>query len=78
MNGDEGGYNPGHLWKLSKKLSPQQRDPPTAMQDTKGKILPDDKDIINEAVKHFKTVFASKPIDSELKDHEDQREGRDY
>ena len=74
MNGDEGGYNPGHLWKLRKKLSLQQFDPPTTMQDTKGKILWDDKDIINEAVRHFKTVFASKPTDSELKDHEDQIE----
>ena len=23
IHGDEGGYNPGHLWKLKKKLSPK-------------------------------------------------------
>ena len=74
MNGDEGGYNPGHLWNLKKKLSPQQCDPPTAMYDGKGNILTEDIDIRNEAVKHFKTVFETKPIDSDLTDHEDQRE----
>jgi hypothetical protein len=74
MNGDEGGYNPGHLWKLKKKLSPQQRDPPTAMYDGKGNILTEDIDIRNEAVKHFKTVFETKPIDSDLTDHKVQRE----
>ena len=33
MSGEEGGYNPGHLWKLKKKLVPLQSDPPTAMND---------------------------------------------
>ena len=39
MNGEEGGYNPGHLWKLKKELSPNQRDTPTAMKDINGKLF---------------------------------------
>ena len=34
VKGDEGGYNPGHLWKLKKKLLPSQSEPPKAMKDS--------------------------------------------
>ena len=60
MNGDEGGYNPGHLWKKRKKLSPQQHDAPTAMEDSSGKILTEDHEIVNEAVNHLKKIFENK------------------
>ena len=33
VKGDEGGYNPGHLWKLKKKLSPRQSEPPSSMKE---------------------------------------------
>ena len=65
MNGDEGRYNPGNLWKLKKKLSSQQRNPPTAMHSVNGKLNTDNKDITDEAVKHFRTVFETKPFDPE-------------
>ena len=39
IQGDEGGYNPGHLWKLKKKLSPKHSEPPIAMKDGDGNIL---------------------------------------
>ena len=38
MSSEEGGYNPGHLWKLKKKLSPRHMDPTTAMRDGEGKL----------------------------------------
>ena len=28
VNWEDGGFNPGKFWKLEKKLSPKQRDPP--------------------------------------------------
>ena len=39
MNAEEGGYNPGHLWKMKKKLSPRKKDTPTAMKDANGQLL---------------------------------------
>ena len=53
MNGKDGGYNPGHLWMLKKKLSPQQRDPPTVMKDANGKLLTTTEDIVSETQKHY-------------------------
>ena len=52
MNSDEGGYNPGHLWKLKKKLSPRYTEPPTAMRDSNGKLLTSEEDIKTETVRH--------------------------
>ena len=39
IRGDEGGYNPRHLWKLKKKLSPKHNEPPVTMKDAEGNIL---------------------------------------
>ena len=74
VKGDEGGYNPGHLWKLKKKLSPKQSEPPSSMKDSEGNLLTNLKDIKAEAVKHYKRVFEDKPIDTKYKDHQVQRE----
>ena len=32
MSSEEGGYNPGHLWKLKKKLAPRHVETPTAIR----------------------------------------------
>ena len=45
MSCEEGGFNPGKLWQLKKKLSPKHRDPPTAMRDSNGNILTYDEEI---------------------------------
>ena len=42
VNWEDGGFNPGKFWKLEKKLSPKQRDPPTAIKDSEGNILTTD------------------------------------
>ena len=69
MKGGEGGYNPGHLWKLKNKLSPKQSEPPSSMKDSEGYLLTNLKDIKAEAVKHYKHVFEDKAIDTKYKDH---------
>ena len=74
MNAEEGGYKPGHLWKLKKKLSPRQKDTPTAMKDVNGKLLTTNEDIIKEAQKHYKKVLKPKPIAEGLVLHREQRE----
>ena len=62
MNNEEGGYNPGHLWKLKQKLSPRYSEPPTAMKDATGKLLTSTEDIEAETIKHYKRVFKSNAI----------------
>ena len=74
MSAEEGGFNPGKLWNLKKKLSPRHIDPPTAMTDSNGKLLTNNEDIKAEAMKHYRKVFENKPIDDELKDHQTNRE----
>jgi hypothetical protein len=71
---EEGGSNVGSLWKLNKKLSPRYNDPPTAMVNTEGKLLTNDKEVLNEAVNHYKEVFKDKPINEEYKQHKTDRE----
>ena len=46
IKADEGGIHSGYLWKIKKKLSPNSRDPPTAMEDDAGKLVtvPDEND----------------------------------
>lgn len=74
FKGEDGGFNPRLLWKLKKKLSPKQSEPPTAMKDADGNLLTDDKDIVEESVKHYKKVFEDKAIDDNLKDHKKERQ----
>ena len=45
VKGEDGGYNPGHLLKLKKKLSPGQNDLPTAMKDEDGNLLTSEEKI---------------------------------
>ena len=59
---EDGGFNSGKLWKLKRKLSPKTNEPPTAMESMEGKLLTDDDDILEEAVKHYKAVFEHRDI----------------
>ena len=52
MDCDEGGMNAGKLWKLKKKLSPRQQDPPTAMLDQKGNLVTSKEGIQKIAREH--------------------------
>ena len=56
-NNEEGGFNTGKLWGLKKMLCPRENEPPAAMQRAEGKLLTSDKDIKDEAIKHYKNVF---------------------
>ena len=44
------------------------------MKNSDGKLLTSKKDIIDEAVRHYKKVFENKPIDKELQPHQQDRE----
>ena len=44
------------------------------MKNADGKLLTDEKDIMDEAVKHYKGVFEEKPIDKDLIDYKKERE----
>ena len=74
MNNEEGGYNPGHLWKLKQKLSPRHSEPITAMKDANGNLLTSEEDIKAETLKHYKIVFTNNNIDNEYKHYEINQE----
>ena len=71
---EDGGFNSGKLWKLKKKLSPKPNEPPTAMETPDGKLLTDDDDILEEAVKHYKAVFKKRDMIEGLESFEEQQE----
>ena len=51
INGEDGGVNPVNLWRLTKKLNPKCRDPPTAMMDPLGNLVTSAKAIESLALK---------------------------
>ena len=71
---EDGGFNAGHLWKLKKKLSPRFTEHHSAMLNTEGKLLTNDADIKEEALKHYKNVFTPKKIKEGLEDLKDMKE----
>ena len=71
---EDGGLNPGKLWKFKKKLSPKAREPPTAMLNTEGQIITSEEDIKSEAIKHYTNVFEERQIKGNLKDLKDGHE----
>ena len=74
IHGDEGGYNPGHLWKLKKKFSPKHSEPPIGMKDGDGNILTNEEEIKAQTVKHYKKVFDDRPMDNKYRDYKLDKE----
>ena len=74
IDSEDGGFNSEKLWKLRIKLSPLSYDPPTAMTDANENILTSEKDILEDATKHYKKVFEDKPMDDSVKQLKSQRE----
>ena len=70
----DGGFSSAKLWKLKKKISPRLSEPPSAMKNAEGKLLTSDKDILNEAVKHYKKVFEPTQIKDSLEHVQKARE----
>ena len=62
MSCEDGGWNPGHLWKLKTKISPRPVDPPTAMENSNGILLTDQKEIQNEALLYYERLFEDTPM----------------
>jgi hypothetical protein len=52
MNSEDGAINSGKLWKLKKKLHKNFVDPPTAMKNSRGKLLTEKGDILAETLNH--------------------------
>ena len=61
------------MWKLKKKLSPANHDPPTAMKDQSGNILTTDDDIKKQALTHYENVYKYKPMEEHIKHTKEQR-----
>ena len=71
---EEGGFNTGKLWRLKKILCPRAKQPPEALQSDEGKLLISDKEITDEAIKHYKNVFKTRVMNPDLKHIEDGHE----
>ena len=56
-NCEDGVFNAGKLWKLRKKLSPRNRDPPIAMYNDSGKLLTTNEEIVREAELHYEKAL---------------------
>ena len=54
---EDGGFNSGKLWKLKIKLSTKISEHPSAVEDSEGNVLTSEEYILNEAVRHYKSVF---------------------
>ena len=52
IESEDGGFNPGKLWRLKKKLWPVVFDPPTAMKNSSGGLIYTEDGIKKEAVSH--------------------------
>ena len=74
INSEEGGWNPGYLWKLRDKLHPKPRDPPTAMENKDGVLLTDPIEIEKEALDHYKNLFNDLPIHSDYQEVKTMKE----
>ena len=71
---EDGGINSGKLWKLKKNLSPNNSEPPSAMEDSEENVLTSEVDILSKAVKHYKAVFEPQKMTKNLKDNYKERE----
>ena len=71
---EEVGWNPSHLWKMKKKISPRPMDPPTAMTNKEGKLLTDKEEILDEAVTHFENLFKEQEIHPEYNEIKQAKE----
>ena len=68
----EGGLNHNQIWKLKKKLCPDSRKPPSAMQDKHENLLTTNKAIQERVVEVFRERLAANPMKDHLKEFEAQ------
>ena len=78
MNCEDGTVNSGKLWKLKKKLHSNFPDLPTAIRDSKGKLLTAKEDFLEETVEQYEQVLKKRPIKEGLEHHQNEREHPAY
>ena len=74
LDNEDGGFNPGHLWKLKDKIIPKQCNVQTAMKDVNGKLVTNVEDIKKHTINHFKNVLRNRPIKEDLKEYQIEKE----
>ena len=67
---DSGKLDAHKLWKLRKKMCPNNRDPPTAMLDKQGNLLTSDESITNRALEVYSERLANNKIKPHLEEFE--------
>ena len=63
---DDNMINAHEIWKLRKKMSPKNRDPPTAMTDKKGNLLKSDEAIQTRALEAYSERLGNNKIEPNL------------
>jgi len=74
MEDNENGFNAAKLWKLKKKLSPQTREPPTAMCDKSGNRITSSSELKKHTMNHYKEVLSNRPMKPEHKQIKEDKE----
>jgi hypothetical protein len=73
LNSEEGGKNPGHLWKLKSKIIPKTPQVPTAMIGPNGKLLTTKEELEEHTVKHYQDVLRNRTIKPNLENHRNNK-----
>ena len=63
---DDNMINAHEIWKLRKKMSPKNSDPPTAMTDKKGNLLTSDEAIQTRALEAYSERLGNNKIEPNL------------
>ena len=75
LDNEDGGFNPGHIWKLKEKIIPKPSNVPTAMKDINGKLVTNVEEFKKHTIDHYKNVLRNRPINEDLKEHKVEKEG---
>ena len=63
---DEGGFHPGKLWKLKKKLCPYKTNTPTAMKDPNGNLITGENNLNKHTIDHYKNVLRNREMNPDM------------
>ena len=65
------GISEKQLWKLRKKMCPNNRDPPSAMFDKHGNLVTSDRSIESRALEAYTERLENNEMKPHLKDYEE-------
>ena len=75
LDSENGGFNPGHMWKLKSKVIPKPVQVPTAMIDPEsGKLVTADNELKKHTISYYKNVLRNREIYVKLVEQKKEKE----